>query len=53
MLPKLPYPIEKGLAPLLSPEQINIHYNKIHLGYLIKANQFVERMLFLKKIVFF
>lgn len=43
VLPKLPYRIDKGLAPLISPEQLNIHYNQIHLSYLVKANQLVER----------
>ncbi|XP_049851965.1 superoxide dismutase [Fe]-like [Schistocerca gregaria] len=42
VLPKLPYKIDCGLSPLWSPKEINIHYNKLHLGYVIKANHYVE-----------
>lgn len=45
VLPKLTYRIEKGLAPLISPKELNIHYNQVHLSYIMKANHLVERML--------
>lgn len=39
-LPKLPYPVEQGIPPVISPKQLDLHYNKHHNAYVTKLNGF-------------
>lgn len=41
-LPKLEYPIEKGLPPCISPKQLDFHYNKHHNTYVEKLNGLIK-----------
>jgi Fe-Mn family superoxide dismutase len=40
-LPKLPYDL-KALAPFVSEEQMDFHYNKHHAGYFTKLNALID-----------
>ena len=40
-LPKLPYDL-KDLAPFVSEEQMDFHYNKHHAGYFTKLNALID-----------
>ena len=40
-LPKLPYDL-KALAPFVSEEQMDFHYNKHHAGYFTKLNSLID-----------
>eukprot|EP00013_Stygamoeba_regulata_P005974 CAMPEP_0177637624 /NCGR_PEP_ID=MMETSP0447-20121125/5066_1 /TAXON_ID=0 /ORGANISM="Stygamoeba regulata, Strain BSH-02190019" /LENGTH=238 /DNA_ID=CAMNT_0019139555 /DNA_START=179 /DNA_END=895 /DNA_ORIENTATION=+ len=40
-LPPLPYAVEKGLAPAISPKALDIHYNRHHNTYVQNLNRFV------------
>ena len=42
-LPKLPYEID-ALAPVLSAELLDLHYNKHHKSYVTKANELLETL---------
>eukprot|EP00668_Euglena_longa_P018947 GGOE01023610.1.p2 GENE.GGOE01023610.1~~GGOE01023610.1.p2 ORF type:complete len:227 (+),score=82.84 GGOE01023610.1:56-682(+) len=37
-LPQLPYPVEEGIPPSISPKQLDLHYNKHHNTYVTKLN---------------
>ena len=37
-LPQLPYPVEAGIPPVISPKQLDLHYNKHHNAYVVKLN---------------
>jgi len=39
-LPKLPYPVEQGIPPVISAKQLDLHYNKHHNAYVTKLNGF-------------
>lgn len=40
-LPALNYPIYSGVPPLMSPKQLDLHYNKHHATYVNKLNAMV------------
>jgi len=40
-LPPLKYPLDKGLAPVISPKALDLHYNKHHNTYVNNANRLV------------
>ncbi|NNM43318.1 MAG: superoxide dismutase [Fe], partial [Chlamydiae bacterium] len=40
-LPKLPYDL-KALAPFVSEEQMDFHYNKHHAGYFPRLKVFMD-----------
>eukprot|EP01010_Urceolus_cornutus_P000969 NODE_1484_length_890_cov_897.476813_g1148_i0.p1 GENE.NODE_1484_length_890_cov_897.476813_g1148_i0~~NODE_1484_length_890_cov_897.476813_g1148_i0.p1 ORF type:complete len:193 (+),score=67.13 NODE_1484_length_890_cov_897.476813_g1148_i0:70-648(+) len=39
-LPTLPFPVEGGIPPSISPKQLELHYNKHHNAYVTKLNGF-------------
>mmetsp|Transcript_11560 Transcript_11560/g.32459 ORF Transcript_11560/g.32459 Transcript_11560/m.32459 type:complete len:226 (+) Transcript_11560:85-762(+) len=41
-LPVLNYDIAKGLAPVITPAALDLHYNKHHATYVANANRLVE-----------
>ena len=44
VLPPLPYPIENGLQPCISPAALDLHYNKHHALYVTKANTVLDQI---------
>eukprot|EP01092_Planopodium_desertum_P002638 TRINITY_DN141639_c0_g1_i1.p1 TRINITY_DN141639_c0_g1~~TRINITY_DN141639_c0_g1_i1.p1 ORF type:complete len:236 (+),score=30.49 TRINITY_DN141639_c0_g1_i1:3-710(+) len=48
-LPKLPYDLEKGLAPAISAKALDIHYNNHHATYVNNANKLVQGTPYEKK----
>lgn len=40
-LPALDYPPHEGVAPLMSPHQLRVHYDRHHRAYVDKLNQLV------------
>jgi len=42
-LPSLPYPLN-SLAPVISKEQLELHYTKHHNAYVVKANETLENL---------
>ena len=40
-LPSLPYNVSKGLAPAISAEALDLHYNKHHKTYVDKTNAMI------------
>jgi Fe-Mn family superoxide dismutase len=41
-LPVLDYEIAKGLAPVITPQALDLHYNKHHAAYIGNANRLVQ-----------
>lgn len=41
-LPTLGYPVEKGIPPTITGEQLDYHYNKHHKAYVDKLNELTE-----------
>jgi len=41
-LPPLDYDIAKGLAPVITPTALDLHYNKHHAAYVANTNRLVE-----------
>ncbi|KAL9647203.1 hypothetical protein ABK040_012555 [Willaertia magna] len=41
-LPTLDFPVEQGIAPVITARQLDFHYNKHHKTYVDKLNQLVE-----------
>ena len=41
-LPKLPYALEAGVAPLISARTLDFHYNKHHQAYVTNTNNFIK-----------
>jgi Fe-Mn family superoxide dismutase len=41
-LPKLDYPLEAGVPPVLSPKQLMLHYTKHHKAYVDKLNELTK-----------
>eukprot|EP00993_Chasmostoma_nieuportense_P004115 NODE_4798_length_739_cov_26.839869_g4636_i0.p1 GENE.NODE_4798_length_739_cov_26.839869_g4636_i0~~NODE_4798_length_739_cov_26.839869_g4636_i0.p1 ORF type:complete len:225 (+),score=67.31 NODE_4798_length_739_cov_26.839869_g4636_i0:58-675(+) len=37
-LPKLPFPVEQGIPPVISAKQLDLHFNKHHNTYVVKLN---------------
>lgn len=45
-LPKLNYDVTAGLAPVISPAALDLHYNKHHATYVANTNKLVEGTVF-------
>eukprot|EP00009_Paramoeba_aestuarina_P000892 CAMPEP_0201514990 /NCGR_PEP_ID=MMETSP0161_2-20130828/6679_1 /ASSEMBLY_ACC=CAM_ASM_000251 /TAXON_ID=180227 /ORGANISM="Neoparamoeba aestuarina, Strain SoJaBio B1-5/56/2" /LENGTH=227 /DNA_ID=CAMNT_0047911689 /DNA_START=85 /DNA_END=768 /DNA_ORIENTATION=- len=41
-LPTLEYEVAKGLAPVITPQALDLHYNKHHATYVANANKLVK-----------
>jgi superoxide dismutase len=41
-LPPLDFDIAKGLAPVITPAALDLHYNKHHAAYVANTNRLVE-----------
>ncbi|KAJ3424342.1 superoxide dismutase [Anaeramoeba flamelloides] len=41
-LPKLPFPIEKGIKPAISGRTLGFHFGKHHAGYVNKLNKAIK-----------
>ena len=41
-LPPLDYDLAKGLAPVITPTALDLHYNKHHAAYVANTNRLVE-----------
>eukprot|EP00695_Tsukubamonas_globosa_P003386 TRINITY_DN603_c0_g1_i1.p1 TRINITY_DN603_c0_g1~~TRINITY_DN603_c0_g1_i1.p1 ORF type:complete len:256 (+),score=140.32 TRINITY_DN603_c0_g1_i1:57-770(+) len=41
-LPSLPYDVKAGIAPAISPEMMDLHFNKHHANYVNKTNTLIK-----------
>jgi len=41
-LPPLPFPLEGGIPPVISPKQLSLHYTKHHKAYVDKLNELTK-----------
>lgn len=41
-LPKLKYPIDKGISPFISAKQLQVHYSNHHQTYVDKLNTLIK-----------